>query len=131
MSKSVLYAANSNAQTTSETCSIINFGSIVRRYGCGLKLSGGNVIIEDSGYYDIDTNFTVTPSSAGTLIIQLFQDGNAIPGAKVTLSATVNTVAVSIPAIVREKCCCESTITAMIIGVPTTVNNASILVEKL
>ena len=131
MSKSVLYAANSNAQTTSETGSIINFGSIVRRYGCGLKLSGGNVIIEDSGYYDIDTNFTVTPSSAGTLIIQLFQDGNAIPGAKVTLSATVNTVAVSIPAIVREKCCCESTITAMIIGVPTTVNNASILVEKL
>ena len=85
MSKSVLYAANSNAQTTSETGSIINFGSIVRRYGCGLKLSGGNVIIEDSGYYDIDTNFTVTPSSAGTLIIQLFQDGNAIPGAKVTL----------------------------------------------
>ena len=36
-----------------------------------------------------------------------------------------------IPAIVREKCCCESTITAMIIGVPTTVNNASVLVEKL
>lgn len=131
MSKSVLYAANSNAQTTSETGSIINFGSIVRRYGCGLKLSGGNVIIEDSGYYNIDTNFTVTPSSAGTLIIQLFQDGNAIPGAKVTLSATVNTVAVSIPAIVREKCCCESTITAMFIGVDTTVNNASITVEKL
>ena len=131
MSKSVLYAANSNAQTTSATGSTVDFGSIVRRYGCGLKLSGGNVIIEDSGYYNIDTNFTITPSSTGTLIIQLLQDGNVIPGAKATISTTGSTIAVSIPAIVREKCCCESTITAMFIGVDTTVNNASITVEKL
>ena len=119
MSKSVLYAANSNAQTTSATGSTVDFGSIVRRYGCGLK------------YYNMDTNFTITPSSTGTLIIQLLQDGNVIPGAKATISTTGSTIAVSIPAIVREKCCCESTITAMFIGVDTTVNNASITVEKL
>lgn len=56
MSKSVIYANNSSTQTTVATGSIINFGSIVRRYGCNLNLSGGNVVIDGSGYYDVDVN---------------------------------------------------------------------------
>lgn len=131
MSKSILYAVNSNTQATSATGSVVNFGSVVRRYGCNLKLSDGNAVINGAGYYDIDTNFTITPLSTGTLTISLFKNGVAIPGAVATLSTTGSTIAVSIPAIVRETCCCEEPITVLFSGVATNVTNATIAVTKL
>lgn len=131
MSKSIIYAVNSNTQTTNATGSIVSFGSIVRRYGCNLDLSNGNVIIKGAGYYDLDTNFSITPSSTGTLTIQLFKDGTPISGAKAVIATTGDAIAVSIPAIVRSTCECESTITAVFTGVATTVTNAAIDVIKL
>ena len=131
MSKSVLYAVNSNTQPTLDTGSVINFGSVIRRYGNNLKLSDNNVTINGVGYYDIDTNFTITPLSNGTLTIRLFKDGVAIPGAVATISTTGSTIAISIPAIVRETCCCEESITVLFSGVATNVTNAAIAVTKL
>ena len=132
MSKSVIYAVNSNSQPFVDTGTTISFGDVVRRYGSSLCLSGGNVEIKDAGYYDIDTNFSVLATTGGTLKIQLFADGVAIPGA--VINATVvaaTTYAFSIPAIVRHTCCCEKTITAVISGVAGNVINAAIDVIKL
>lgn len=131
MSKSVIYVVNTADQTLA-VGNTINFGSIVRRYGCALTASGGNVIIRGAGYYDIDTNFTITPAAAGTLTIMLFKDGVAIPGAETTRTVAADTTyALTIPAIIRETCECESTITAVITGVAAEINNATILVEKM
>lgn len=130
MSKSVLYSANTNSQTVAIN-GIINFGTIIRRYGCNCNLSGGNAVISGTGYYNIDTAFTFTASDAGTAVITLFNDGVAIPGATVSFTTAANSIyAVSIPAIIRQMCCCNSTITAIVTGVAGTVNNASILVSK-
>ncbi|MGN0317807.1 MAG: hypothetical protein ACI4E1_07755 [Lachnospira sp.] len=132
MSKSVIYAANSNSQPFVAAGTVINFGSVVRRYGSNLCLSGGNVEVTGAGYYDVDTNFTVTANDAGTLKIQLFIDGVAIPGAVATITTTAATnYAISIPAIVRHTCCCEGTITAVISGATGSVINAAIDVIKL
>lgn len=124
MSKAILYAANTNAQTGT-----VNFGSIIRRYGQNISLSGGNPVLRGAGYYRIDTNFTIVGTAAGVATVTLYKDGLPITGATVTLTVAADEqYAVSIPAIVREVCCNESTITAVLTN--ATVNNASIVVEK-
>lgn len=131
MSKAVLYAANTNAQTVVVSGTTINFGNIVRRYGCNCYLSGGNATVEGSGYYAVDANVSFT-GSAGTVLVQLYEDGVAIPGASGTLIIAANGVgSITIPTIVRQRCCKESVITANISGTAGTVTNASIRVIKL
>ena len=129
--KSALYAANLNNQTLSSG-DTISFGSIVRRFGCNTNLSGGNVVVNGTGYYDIDTNFDFAPTAAGTVTIELYKNGTKIPGAEATWSvaADVN-YHISIPAIIREACWCESVITAIITGADSVVTNAAITVEKI
>lgn len=130
MSKSVLYASNTSNQTLS-TGDVINFGSIVRKYGCNCNLSGGNVVVSGTGYYNMDTIFTLTASAAGNAIITLYKDGVAIPGGIATFTmAAGDLCAVSIPAMIRQHCCCDATITAVLTGIAGTMNNAAIVVEK-
>lgn len=130
MSNSVLYAVNSNTQTL-PIGSTINFGNIVRRYGCNCNLSGGNVVLKGTGYYNINTNFSFVAGGAGTATIALYKDGVAIPGAFASrATAEAGAYVMSIPAIVRQTCCCDSQITAVVTGVATTLNNATITVVK-
>lgn len=130
MSKSILYAANTSDQAFVAGGSIVNFGSLVRRYGCNLGMSGGNVTINGQGYYNVDVNLTFT-AAAGTVSVQLFKDGVAVPGATASRSTAADIVySLTIPAIVRENCCCESALTVAISGAAGNVSNAAIVVEK-
>ena len=129
--KSALYAVNSTAQIV-PVDGTINFGSIVRRFGQYTNISGGNIIFSGSGYYEVDANFTVAASAAGTVTIQLFKDGVEIPGAIASMAAANGaTVSLTIPVMVRQTCCCESTITAKLTGVGGTFSNAAVVVKKL
>lgn len=129
--KSAVYAANTSAQSLAAG-DTINFGNVVRRFGCNCNVSGGNAIVNGSGYYDLDADVTFTAGGAGTAVITLYKDGAAISGATASVTTVAETTyAVSIPAIIRQVCCCESTITAVITGVAATVLNAAISVEKI
>lgn len=129
--KSALYAANTNAQAVA-IGGLVNFGTIVRRYGCNCRLEGGNAVVVGSGYYDLDVDLTITAGAAGTAVITLYKDGTPISGATASVTVAANSLyQVSIPAIVRQVCDCEGVITAVITGVATTVNNAAIAVEKI
>lgn len=131
MSKSLLYGVNRTPQTI-VVGDRVNFGSIVRRYGCNLNLSGGEVLVTGEGYYDVDASITFVAGAAGIATITLLKDGSVIPGAGA--SATVadgDTVTLVVPpSVIREKCNCESTITAVISGVIGVINNATIRVVK-
>ena len=130
--KAALYAANTAAQTVTAVETPINFGTIVRRYGRGINLSGGDVTVCESGYYDVDANFTFAATAAGDVTIALYKDGVRIPGAIVTETvAAASSYSMSIPAILRNTCNCESTITARIVGVAGTIENAAIAVERI
>lgn len=133
MSKSVLYASNSNAQNIAVTTgTVINFGSVVRKYGYNTNISGGNAVVKGCGYYAIDTNVLFTDTVAGTVTIQLYNDGVAIPGAISTITVVAADVeSFNIPAVIRMTCDCESTITAVISGTTGTISSASIRVIKL
>lgn len=127
-----MYAANTNAQTVVAAGSVVNFGSVIRRYGCNCNLSGGNATVEGTGYYAVDTNLTFTGTAASTVIVQLFKDNVAIPGAVATVTIGANGYgSASIPTIIRERCCVESAITATITGLAGTVTNAAVRVIKL
>lgn len=129
--KSALYMANTALQTVS-VGSVINFGSIIRRFGQNLNGSGSSVELMGVGYYDIDANFNLVGTSVGNVIITLYKDGSPIVGATQTVSVAVgDSYAVSIPCLVREKCCCGSTITAMVTGESVNISNATITVEKV
>lgn len=131
MSKSLLYGVNRTPQTI-VVGDRVNFGTIVRRYGCNLNMSGGEVLVTGEGYYDLDASITFVAGAEGIATITLLKDGSVIPGASASQTVAVgDTITlVTPPSAIREKCGCESTVTAVISGVIGVINNATIRVTK-
>lgn len=131
MSKSILYATSPSTQSVVSTGSNIAYGTLVRKAGCNIGLSGGNIVTKGEGYYDVYANLTFTATTAGTAIVQLSKDGVVIPGASAEFTTAENsTYAISIPCVIRNSCCCESNVVVNVSGVAGTVVNASIEVKK-
>lgn len=133
MSKSLIQTANQTSQTLTAN-SVINPGTVLRRYGCNCRLSGNGIEIEGEGYYKVNASFTFTPTAVGNVTVTLFMDGVAVQGAKATggVSTVGNSVTLPIVATVRKGCCCDgaSSLTFVVTGNDTVANNASIRVEK-
>ena len=128
MSDSLIFCTNSATQTVASG-GTVNFGSVVRKFGSQLEISGGNITATGKDFYDIFANLSFT-ATAGTAVISLLKDGVIIPGAQATITTVADTsYSVSIPAAIRDKCCCDSVITCIISGVIATVANASMLVQ--
>ena len=135
MSKSIIYAVNSSAQTVSVD-GTINPGIVIRRFGPNLNLVGTGIQITGPGYYDIDTSFTLIPETAGEVTITAYLDGVSIPGGTATATAAEagDYVNLAITSVVKEGCgCCTGlkTLTFILTGLEANVVNSAILVEKL
>ena len=131
MANSLLYGVNNSAQMVI-VGDRVNFGSPVRRYGKNITMSGGEVNVRGDGYYNIDASVTFVAGAAGIATVTLLRDGAVIPGASASLTvADASTYTINIPSsAIRQKCCGESTITAVISGVIGTITEASIRVAK-
>lgn len=135
MSKSAIYVVNASAQNVAIN-GVINLGSIIRRFGPNLGLSGSSIQIDGAGYYDIDASITAAPTAAGNVTITMYKDGVAVPGATATQSTSVanNPVNLSISSLVREFCpCCDglSNLTFVLTGTAAAVTNVAIVIEKI
>lgn len=135
MSKSIIYTANTSAQNVAIN-GVISPGSIIRRYGPNLNLSGQAIQICGAGYYDIDASITLAPTAAGNVTVTAFLDNVAIPGATATETATAanDIINLNLDGVVREACtCCEgiSNLTFVLTGTAASVTNVAISVEKL
>ena len=135
MSKSAIYTVNQSAQNVAVN-GIINLGTIIRRFGPNLDLSGDAIMLNGAGYYDIDASMTLAPTAAGNVTITAYKDNVAIPGATATEAvATANDpVNISISSLVRESCpCCEglSSITFVLTGTAASVTNAAVVIQKI
>lgn len=135
MSKSAIYTANTSVQSVAVD-GIINPGTIVRRYGPNVNLSGNAIQINGAGYYDIDASITVAPTAIGSVTVTVYENGVPIQGASATASTSTanNPVNISITSLVREFCnCCEgiSNLTFVLSGTAANVSNVSIVVTKL
>ena len=73
MSKSLIQLYNESTQAVTQN-NVINLGSVLRRYGCNLKLSGGAVEIDGPGYYEANVIATVEPTAVGNVTVALFEN---------------------------------------------------------
>lgn len=135
MAQSAIYVVNNSAQNVAVN-GIINPGTIIRRYGRNLNLSGNAVQVAGEGYYDFDVSITLAPTAAGNVTVTAFKDGVAIPGmiASETVAAANDLVNLSLVGLVREGCCCcdnLSAITFVLSGTAASVTNIAIVGEKI
>ena len=131
--KSLIYTA-----MTTPTAVTINgtlpLGTIVRRYGCNCNLNGSGISVEGAGYYDVSVSVVAVPAVAGTVTVQLMQDGVAVSGANAsaTVAATDTDVTLAFPAALRLGCCSTgSTLTLVLTGAASTINNVAVRVTKI
>lgn len=135
MSKSAIYTANTTTQDLADG-GMLNPGTVIRRFGCNIHLSGNTINLIGTGYYDVDASITLSGTDIGEVEFSIYKDGVAIPGA--TASATIATagdiVNLSTSCLIREYCPCadsSSNLTFVVSGIPTSVINSSIVVEKI
>ena len=133
MSKSLIQVANQSNQTVAVE-SVISLGSVQRRYGCGLNLSGNGIEVTGDGYFTIDASVSVAPTAADTVTIALYSNGVQIPGA-ISYSAVAtatNPTTLPITATIRQRCCNNPvTLTLVLISGAGVVQNVSMRVEKV
>lgn len=133
MSKSAIYTTNTAAPTIAVD-GIIPVGTTTRRYGCNIRQDGNAITLCGQGYYLVNVSATVTPTAAGTVSVTAQKDGVDIVGAtgSETVAAVSNAANISITAIVRNACGCDSSILSFILGgVAAVVDNFAVTVEKL
>lgn len=124
--------------TAAQPSAALPLGTVIRRFGRNIQLSGSGLLIDGEGYYDVDASITITPVTAGNYTVTLFRDGAAIPGATQTIAAAADgPVAFNIPALVRLQCCNSSATLSLVLtttaALPATVtvNNVGVVVEKI
>lgn len=132
MSNSLLYTLNTNTQALA-IGSQIDLGSIVRRYGQNINLSGDSILVKGGGYYNVSADVTITGTTAGTTTVNLVKDGTVIASSPVTVAVGA-VVTIPVQAVVREIGCCRdntSNLTFVLTGTAETVNQISVVVEKI
>lgn len=133
MGKSLIQTANQTTQTLAEN-SVIGLGTVIRRYGCNLRLSGNGIEVNGEGYYKIDCNVTAAPTAAGNVTVALYDNGVQVPGAIATATTTAADQSVTLPieTTIRQGCRCEGAdnLVVMLTEGAGDVTNISLRVEK-
>ena len=133
MSKSLIQTVNQSSQVVAED-SIINLGSVIRRFGCNCRLNGNAIEVDGAGYYTIDCNVTLAPTVAGNATIAIYKNGVQLTGATATgsVSTAGNPITLPIQTTIREGCNCEggTSLTVVLVSGASTVTNVAVRVEK-
>ena len=133
MSKSLIQLYNESTQAVTES-NVINLGSVLRRYGCNLRLSGGAVEIDGPGYYEANVIATIEPTAVGNVTVALFENNVQIPGAIASAYASLAESPVVLPIVttIRKGCNCDgaSQIVLKLIEGPGNVTNVSTRIVK-
>ena len=133
MGKSLIQTSNQSSQTVALN-SIISLGSVLRRYGCNLRLSGNAIEVSGEGYYKVDCDVSIAPTAAGPVTVAVYNNGVQIPGAIAygSVSTAGNPITLPVTTTIRQGCCCDSadSLTVVLLAGAGTVQNISMRVEK-
>ena len=132
MSRSLIQVANQSIEAIAVN-SIIPLGSVQRRFGCNLRMSGNAIECAGEGYYTIDGNVTIAPTATGTVSVGLFVNGMQLPGAIAAGNGEAGSpITLPIEATIRQGCCCDSAdnITLNLLAGAGNVQNVSLRVVK-
>ena len=132
MARSLLQTTNQSTETIAVN-GIIPLGSVLRRFGCNIKLSGNAIEISGEGYYTIDCDVTISPTAAGVVSVALYKDGVQIPSAIASgyVAEADSPVTLPITTTIRQRCCENvNNITCVLLEGPGTLDNISTRSEK-
>ena len=133
MSRSLIQTSNQSSQNVAAG-SVISLGSVQRRFGCNLRLSGNGIEVTGEGYYTIDCDVSVAPTAAGAVTIALYKNGVQIPGAIAygAVSTAGNSTSLCVNTTIREGCCCDGAdnVTCVLVDGAGVVRNISLRVVK-
>ena len=133
MSKSLIQTVNQSSQAVAAN-SIIDLGSVIRRFGCNLRLNGNAIEVDGAGYYTVDCNVTLAPTTAGNVTVTLCKNGVPLTGATATgsVSTAGNPVTLPIQTTIREGCACDggTALTLVLVAGASTVSNVAVRAEK-
>lgn len=71
--------------------------------GCGytVQVSGSNINLRSTGYYNIEVGATVTDSASGNVTLALYQDGNLIAQGSEAIATASDPASIAFPAGVK------------------------------
>lgn len=102
------------------------------RKGCNATLSSNTIALNDKGIYMVSVNADFIATDAGDAVLQLFNNGVAIPEAKSTVTATAGgTVTQSFTTLVQVNCPITTTNLTLTESVAGTLINASVVVTRV
>lgn len=133
MSKSAIYTTNTSKPTVA-VGGVVPVGVTTRRFGCNIKQDGNAITLCGQGYYLVNVSATVAPTAAEAVSLTAQKDGVEIIGATAAATATgaSDELNLSITALIRNACGCESSILSLVLGgTEAVVNNLSVVAEKL
>ena len=127
---SLIYLATPNAASVAQN-GVLPLTTIVRRRGCSIQQSNDSIVLGASGYYRVSVSETFTAPTAGTVVLQVRQDG--VPVQAGTASTTITTAttevrSLSFDCIVRVNCC-NGPVTLSFVNTGVAINTSNIAVN--
>ena len=134
--KALIDVANTTSSAVVNNATL-PLGSVVRKRGWEVNLAGNAISINDCGsnYYKVTVNATFTAPVAGTVTLNLQQNGTNITGG--TASTTITTVDTEVRSLSFQKIVRTFNgnsidgLTVVNAGVGATFSNITVSVEKL
>lgn len=134
MSKALAFISNNTSQTITGG-GVVNPGIAQHGFGCTccgrtIQLSGTNINLRESGYYQIDVGATVSATAAGDVTLSLYQDGALVAQGSETIAAANDTASISFPASVKVNCSSALTLVVTSTASDPIVTNIYTTIEK-
>lgn len=133
MGRSLIQTVNQSEQAVAEN-GILALGTVQRRYGRDLRLSGNGIEATGTGYFTITASVSIAPTAAGAATVALFDNGAQIPGAIAygTAAAAGDPVNLAIVSTIRRGCCCAGadSLTLVLVEGAGTAQNVSLRVTE-
>lgn len=133
MGRSLIQTVNQSEQAVAEN-GIFALGTVQRRYGKDLRLSGNGIEATGTGYFTIAASVSIAPTAAGAATVALFDNGVQIPGAIAygTAAAAGDPVNLAIISTIRRGCCCAGadSLTLVLVEGAGTAQNVSMRVTE-
>lgn len=102
------------------------------RKGCTATLEANNISLNSKGVYMVTVNVDFIATAAEVAVLQLFNNGVAIPDAKSSVTATAGgTVTQSFTTLIQVTCPAVQTNLTLTESIAGTLTNVSIVVTKL
>ena len=135
MSKAFAFIANNTSQSITSG-GVVNPGTAVHGFGCTccnrtIQLSGTNINLRESGYYQVDVGATVSATAVGNVTLSLYQDGTLVAQSSENIVADNDPASISFPAGVKVNFSSALTLVVTSTAGDPIVTNIYTTVEKV